>query len=84
MPRMRTAAKVYEIILEQDPGSEVTLHFIRHLIATGAVPVTHVGRKKLVDADQVISYIAAGNQKPPSDTSAVTFPGYGQLRRVKL
>lgn len=58
MPRMRTAAKVHEIIMEQDPASEVTLHYIRHLIATEAVPVTYVGRKKLVDADQVIAYIA--------------------------
>ena len=79
MPRMRTAAKVHEIIMAQDPDSEVTLHYIRQLIATEAVPVTHVGRKKLVDADQVIAYIAAGN--PPSTTAPV--PGYGQLRRVK-
>lgn len=79
MPRMRTAVKVHEIIKAQDPDSEVTLHYIRQLIATEAVPVTHVGRKKLVDADQVIAYIAAGN--PPSTT--VPVPGYGQLRRVK-
>ena len=79
MPRMRTAAKVHEIIRAQDPDSEVTLHYIRQLIATEAVPVTHVGRKKLVDADQVFAYIAAGN--PPSTTAPV--PEYGQLRRVK-
>ena len=79
MPRMRTAAKVHEIIRAQDPDSEVTLHYIRQLLATEAVPVTHVGRKKLVDADQVIAYIAAGN--PPSTTAPV--PEYGQLRRVK-
>ena len=44
MPRMRTAAGAFAIIKEQDPSSEVTLHFIRSLIATEAVPVTHVGR----------------------------------------
>lgn len=80
MPRMRTAAKVHEIIMAQDPASEVTLHYIRTLIATETVPVTHVGRKKLVDADQVIAYIAAGNKRP---TTTEPLPGYGQLRRVK-
>ena len=35
MPRMRTAAKAHELILEQDPESEITLHYIRHLIAVG-------------------------------------------------
>lgn len=55
MPRMRTASKAYRLILEQDPDSEITLHYIRHLIASGAVPVIHVGRKKLVDVDQLLA-----------------------------
>ena len=86
MPRMRTAAKVHEIIVAQDPDTEITLHYIKHLIATDAVPVTHVGRKKLVDADQVIAYIAAGNTKPSSDVPSTTvpFPGYRKLRRVEV
>ena len=45
MPRMRTAGKVLDLIKEQDPGTEVTLHYIRNLIKTGKVPVTPVGRK---------------------------------------
>ena len=79
MPRMRTAAKAHELILEQDPDSEVTLHYIRQLIATEAVPVVHVGRKKLVDVDQLLEYLAAGNK--PTTTEPV--PGYGRLRRVE-
>ena len=60
MARMRTAARVLEIIKEQDPDTEVTLHYLRYLIHSGKVPVTPVGRKKLVDADALIAYIAAG------------------------
>ena len=60
MARMRTAARVLEIIKEQDPDTEVTLHYLRRLIHSGKVPVTPVGRKKLVDADAVIAYIATG------------------------
>lgn len=60
MPRMRTASKVLEIIKEQDPDTEVTLHYIRQIIKTGAVPCVTVGRKKLVDADLLIQRIAEG------------------------
>lgn len=65
MARMRTAAGVYDIIKAEDPGTEVTLTFIRQIIKTCKVPVTAVGRKKLVDADAVIAYIAAGTQTEP-------------------
>lgn len=75
MPRMRTASKAYRLILEQDPDSEITLHYIRHLIASGAVPVIHVGRKKLVDVDQLLAYLAAGNEAPTTTAPAV---GYGK------
>lgn len=81
MPRMRTAAKAHELILEQDPQSEVTLYYIRQLIATGAIPVVHVGRKKLIDVDQLLTYLAAGTVRP-STTDRV--PGYGTLRRIEV
>lgn len=78
LPRMRTARKVLDLIKEQDPGTEVTLHYLRHLINTGKVPVTPVGRKKLVDADAVIDYIA-------DSQSAVKGPDIGgQITRVPL
>ena len=77
MPRMRTAGKVLDLIKEQDPGTEVTLHYIRNLIKTGKVPVTPVGRKKLVDADAVMEYIAAC-QAPPIIAAT------GQIRRVPV
>lgn len=60
MKRMRTAAGVLEIIKQEDPGSEITLHFIRQTIRSGAVPTVEVGRRKLVDADALIEYITSG------------------------
>lgn len=81
LPRMRTAAGVLAIIKEQDPSTEVTLHYLRHLINTNKVPVTPVGCKKLVDADAVIAYIAAGETPPP--TPAEPAPAYG-IRRVAI
>ena len=40
MVRMRTASGVMDIIREQDPKTQVTVHAIRRLIASGKVPVT--------------------------------------------
>ena len=78
MPRMRTAAKAHELILAQDPDTEITLSYIRRLIAAEAIPVVHVGRKKLVDVDQLLAYLAAGNSPPTTEP----VPEYGKLRRV--
>lgn len=59
-PRMRTAEGALAVIKEGDPGSAVTLRFIRGLINTGAVPYVPVGRKKLVDVDRLMDYLKGG------------------------
>lgn len=59
-PRMRTAEGALAVIKEGDPGSAVTLRFIRRLIVTGAVPCVPVGRKKLVDVDRLMDYLKRG------------------------
>lgn len=76
LPRMRTAEGVLDIIRTEDPDTEVTLHYLRQLIASGEVPHTPAGRKKLVNADAVIDYIAAGQKKQ------MTEPSTGGIRRV--
>ena len=56
-PRMRTAHGALEIIKELDPDTAVTLRYIRRLIATGEVPHVDVGRKKLVNVDQLLKFL---------------------------
>ena len=80
MPRMRTAAGVLAAIKEQDPGTEVTLHFIRSIINSGAITVVNAGTKKLVDADRVIEYIASGCKIQEDDRPV----NIGQIRRVEV
>lgn len=57
IPRMRTAPGALEIIKAQDPETAVTEHYIRRLIRTGAIPHVDVGRKKLVNVDQLLRYL---------------------------
>lgn len=80
MPRMRTASGVLATIKEQDPGTEITLYFIRGIINSGAVPVVHAGTKKLVDVDRVIKYIASGGECSGASKPVKT----GQIRRVDV
>ena len=54
MPRMRTATGALEIIKQQDPDTAVTLHYIRQLISSGKVPFVPVGRKKLINVDELL------------------------------
>lgn len=56
-PRMRTAAGAVATIKEQDPGSEVSVHFVRQLIKTGQLPSVPVGTKRLVDVDLLLDYL---------------------------
>lgn len=58
MVRMRTAKSLLREIQTQVPDTEITLHYLRKLIASGAIPVVHVGRKNLVDMDLVLDYLS--------------------------
>ena len=80
MPRMRTAAGVLATIKEQDPGTEITLFFIRKIINSGVIPVVNAGTKKLVDVDRVIEYITSGG----GCTGAINPVKTGQIRRVEV
>lgn len=55
--RMRTAEGALEIIKQQDPGSAVTLHYIRRLINTGELPYVPAGKKKLINVDRLLAYL---------------------------
>ena len=56
-PRMRTAVGALAIIKEDDPGTAVTLRYIRRLITNGVVPYVPSGRKKLINVDMLLSYL---------------------------
>ena len=51
IPRMRTVAGTLEIIRQEDPGTQITAHYIRRIFKSGAVQVVRNGRKILANAD---------------------------------
>jgi hypothetical protein len=57
---MRTLDGVMAIIREEDPDSSVSRYLVRRVICCGLVPVLQIGRRKLVDADKVIEFLASG------------------------
>lgn len=75
--RMRTAPGVMDAIRAEDPNTELTLHYVRTLIRTEAVPVLKVGKKKLVDVDDVLAYLAATPVLPDTPPSR-------EIRRVPV
>lgn len=74
MPRMRFAQQAYEEILKDDPDSPISLRFIRTLSASGKIPVVMVGKRRLINYDALLEYLA----NPPQEDE----PGYGQIRRI--
>lgn len=75
LPRMRTAVKVMDELKALDPDTAVSLHFVRWLIKTRKVPIVEVGRKKLVNLDLLLEYLAQGS---PIEEEQ----GFGQIRKV--
>lgn len=63
IPRMRTAPKIVAEIKAQDPGSEVTEHYVRQLVKDGKVPVVWAGAKALINLDDVLELLRLGTSR---------------------
>lgn len=71
--RMRFAAQALEELHKEDPETPVTLHYVRSLAASGKVPVVRVGRRRLINYDALLEYLANPTEEEPE---------YGKIRRV--
>lgn len=72
--RMRFPAKALEELKKDDPGTPVTLHFIRALVRQGLVPCVKVGRRWLLNYDALLAYL-----ENPTQGARETAPG---IRRI--
>ena len=55
IPRMRTAEGALAVL---KADTAVSLKYIRRLINTGEIPCVNVGRKKLINVDELAAYLS--------------------------
>lgn len=60
LARIRTAEEAFAEIKKEDPGTSITLSYVRRIIREEKVPVLVNGRKKLVNVDDVIAFLNNG------------------------
>jgi len=50
--------EAYEEIKKADPGTAITMNYIRKLVITGAVPSMRAGSRYLINMDDLESYLS--------------------------
>ena len=73
LPRMRVAAECFKMIKHEDPASRISLHYIRQLSNSGAIPTVKSGNRLLINYDKLIEYLNHPHEQPVT---------YGMIRRV--
>lgn len=58
LPRMRGLAEAIDEIKAQDPQTALTLHALRSLVKTGAIPCVRAGSKYLINMAVLEGYLA--------------------------
>lgn len=56
--RMRFVQQALDELKKEDPNTNVTEHYLRQLVKSGAVPTVTVGRnRKLLNYDKLLEYL---------------------------
>ena len=55
---LRSIKKAYDLILQNDPNTSVTLHTLRTWCKEGKIKCLTAGNKVLVDIDSLFKYIS--------------------------
>ena len=57
MVKMRLIKEIYEEIKRSDPQTAITLCGLRRLVQTGVIPSVQIGRKRLINYDNLMDYL---------------------------
>lgn len=76
MDRMRYPKQALELIRELDPGTSVTLNYIRALAASKKISVVMIGRRRLINMESLISYLSSSEEQEAA-------PQYGKIRKLR-
>lgn len=67
LPRMRTAAQCAAFLKENDPECCIGEWGIRKMIAQKKFPIVRSGRRILINLDQLLNYLANGEEVKQDD-----------------
>lgn len=57
MAKMRLIKDVFEEIKTNDPNTAITLCGLRRMVMSGVIPSVQIGRKRLINYDNLIDYL---------------------------
>lgn len=69
--RMRFPQQALEELKMDDPGTQVTLHYIRTIARQGLVPYVQIGRRRLLNYDALLEYLAHPTQEAPETVQGI-------------
>lgn len=69
--RMRFPAQALEELRKDDPGTPITLNYIRSIARQGLVPCVQIGRRRLLNYDALLEYLAHPVQGAPDEASGI-------------
>lgn len=81
MLRIRLIKEAYEEIKKADPGTAITMNYVRKLVVSGAVWSIRVGRRYLINMDDLEDYLA-NPQRQELDRIRQFQQVGGKIRRI--
>lgn len=63
MAKIRTIREIIELLREEDPGTAVTEKILRRAISNNIIPYRRIGKKFLVDYDEVCAYFSGKGEQ---------------------
>lgn len=74
-PKMRFPKQALEELKRIDPETPIKVGYIRKLVHTGVIPSVAIGKRRLLNLDSLLDYLA----NPPAETPEPVRPG---IRRI--
>lgn len=81
LPRMRLMREAYEEIKKADPGTAITMNYIRKLVISEAVPSMRAGNRYLINMADLEAYLV-NPQRQELDRIRQLQQDHGKIRRI--
>lgn len=81
LPRIRLMREAYEEIKKNDPGTAITMNYIRKLIISETIPSMRAGSRYLINMDDLENYLS-NPQRLELDRIRQFQQAGGKIRRI--